>query len=76
MLKPVSSNPRTGCHSPRCYLNTSCYITSELAVAPAPTLHTHARVVKETSSMWDSMHPGLEVRLSAGGGGGKTHSPR
>lgn len=36
----------------------------------------HARVVKETSSMWDSMHPGLGVRRQLGEAGRKTHSPR
>lgn len=67
MFKPTSSNPQTGCHGPRCYLNTSCYVTLEPAMEPStlPTpMTTHAQVVKETSNERNSMHSGLELRLS------------
>ena len=48
-LKPTSSDPQTGCHSPRCHLSTSCNITLELTAEPSPPGRTHAQVVKETS---------------------------
>lgn len=59
-LKPTSSDPQTGCHSPRCHLSASCNITSELTAEPSPPGRTQAQVVKETSHTQNGMHPGLK----------------